>query len=480
MERGPLPRRTISLADLPPGVRAVLDGLDAQGYEAAIVGGCVRDLLRGAEPVDWDVATAAPPEAVATLFGGAAWENPFGTVTVHAGSDRTAVEVTTYRVESGYRDHRRPEAVAWGGSLEEDLARRDFTINAVAWLPPSQAAPGGRLVDPYGGVGDLEAGILRAVGDPEQRIGEDALRLLRAVRFAVRLGMRIDPATEAALRGSAGLAAGLSGERLREELLRILATNRAGGPPSSGLRLLMDLGILPVILPELAALRGVPQAKALPGDAFDHSLRTVDALPAEDPLLRLVGALHDIGKATTLADGHFIGHETMGARMVEAVLRRLRFSRAQVSRAEHLVRHHMFAYRSDWTDAAVRRFIRRVGAASLPDLFALRRADNAASGVVEPARGGLDELRARVGAELASHAISARQLAVRGDDLVDVLGIAPGPVVGRILHRLLEAVLDDPLLNDRASLLALARDWLPAEQAAATPSRQRSAANPGA
>ncbi len=182
-----------------------------------------------------------------------------------------------------------------------------------------------------------------------------------------------------------------------------------------------------------------------------------------------LGALHDVGKATTLADGHFIGHETIGARMVEAILRRLRFSRAQVARGEHLVRQHMFAYRSDWTDAAVRRFIRRVGAASLPDLFALRRADNAASGVVEPARGGLDELKARVGAELASHALSARQLAVRGDDLVEELGIPPGPVVGSILRRLLEAVLDDPLLNDRSSLLSLARDWLPTEQAAARP-----------
>jgi tRNA nucleotidyltransferase/poly(A) polymerase len=362
--------------------------------------------------------------------------------------------------------------VRWGGSLEEDLARRDFTINAIAWLPPAPGTTAGRLVDPHGGLSDLGAGILRAVGDPDRRIGEDALRLLRAVRFAVRFGMRIDPGTEAAIRRNAGLAAGLSGERVRDELLRILASDRPEAPPSAGLRLLMDLAILPVILPELASLRGVPQAKALPGDAFDHSLRTVDALPADDPLLRLVGALHDVGKATTLADGHFIGHETIGARMVEAILRRLRFSKAQVSRAEHLVRHHMFAYRADWTDAAVRRFIRRVGAGSLPDLFALRRADNAASGVVEPARGGLDELRARVGAELASHPLSARQLAVRGDDLVEALGIVPGPPVGRILRRLLEAVLDDPLLNERASLLALAREWLPADQAAAAPPRR--------
>lgn len=461
MARGPEPGVTIRPADVDAGARAVLQRLGEHGHEAALVGGCVRDLLLGIPPVDWDVATDATPETVTGLFPGSTWENPFGTVTVRAGGERTVVEVTTYRVESGYRDHRRPERVRWGGSLEDDLARRDFTINAVAWLPPGTAQADGRFVDPHGGQADLRDGVLRAVGDPDRRIAEDALRLLRAVRFALRFDLSLDPATEAAIRRNAGLAAGLSGERVRDELLRMLGPRGSGSaPPSAALALLDELEILRVILPELAALRGVPQAKALPGDAFDHSLRAVDALPPDDPLLRLIGALHDVGKATTLADGHFIGHETLGARMVEAILRRLRFSKADVSRGEHLVRMHMFEYRADWTDAAVRRFIRRVGARWLPDLFALRRADNAASGVVEPAHGGLDELRARVGAELASHPLSSRQLAVRGDDLTAELAIPPGPVIGRLLDRLMEAVLDDPLLNDRAALLELARSWL--------------------
>ena len=386
------------------------------------------------------------------------------------------MEVTTYRVEAGYRDHRRPAEVRWGASLLDDLARRDFTVNAVAWVPPNADAPDGpgRIEDPFGGRADLDAGLLRAVGNPDERFGEDALRLLRAVRFATRLGLRIEDETARAIRRNAGLASGLSGERVRDELLRILGSDPPAAPPSVALRLLDDLGILAVILPELTALHEVPQAKALPGDAFDHSLRTADALPAGDPLLRLIGALHDVGKATTLANGHFLGHETIGARMVEAILRRLRCSRAAVSRGERLVRQHMFDYRADWTDAAVRRFIRRVSTGDLPDLFSLRRADNAASGVREPERGGLDELRARVGAELASHPLTARQLAIRGDDLTEALAIPPGPVVGRLLGRLLETVLDDPQRNERSTLLALAGAWLPEELAE---ERSRASAN---
>lgn len=456
MPTGPTAPAEIRDADLPASVRRVVERLTDAGHEAALVGGCVRDLLRGARPTDWDVATSAPPEAVAALFPGSTWENPFGTVTVRGeasgGAAVPSVEVTTYRREEGYRDHRRPDRVAWGSSLADDLDRRDFTINAVAWLPLEH-----RLVDPHGGRDDLGAGVLRAVGDPDARLAEDALRLLRAVRFATRFGLRIEPRTEAAIRRNAGLAAGLSGERVRDELLRLMAAPEGPAPPSVGLAMLAELGLLAVIIPELEALRGIPQAKAIPGDAFEHSIRTADAVPASDPFLRLVGALHDVGKATTLADGHFIGHETVGARMVEAILRRLRFSKAEIARGEHLVRHHMFVYRPDWTDAAVRRFIGRVGTTTLPDLFALRSADNAASGVVEPPRGGTDELRARVGAELSTSPLTQGQLAVDGNDLVAELGISPGPRVGALLRLLLEAVLDDPSTNTRERLLALAR-----------------------
>jgi tRNA nucleotidyltransferase (CCA-adding enzyme) len=438
--------------DLPAAVAAVLHGLREGGDEAVLVGGCVRDLVHGEQPADWDVATSAPPETVAGRFPGATWENPFGTVTVSDPGGGRGIEVTTYRVEAGYRDQRRPDEVRWGRSLADDLARRDFTINAMAWRPNEAAGGGGRLVDPFGGAADLEAGLLRAVGDPDARFGEDALRLLRAVRLATRFGLRLDPPTEAAIRAHAPEAAGLSGERVRDELLRILA---GATPPSRAFELMERLRLLAALLPELAALRGVPQAKQLAGDALDHSLRTADALPASDPVLRLAGLLHDVGKATTLADGHFLRHDRDGALVAEEIMLRLRSPRAEVTRVGRLVRHHMFAYTPEWTDAAVRRFVRRVGVDLLPDLFALRAADDVASGVEEPPD-GWRELRQRVAA-VAGDPLEAGHLAISGDDLVAELGIPPGPPIGRLLAALLEAVLEDPAINTRDRLLELAR-----------------------
>jgi poly(A) polymerase/tRNA nucleotidyltransferase (CCA-adding enzyme) len=460
---------------LPEPVRHVLATLAAGGADAVLVGGCVRDLVRGEQPKDWDVATSLPPEEVAARFPGATWANPFGTVTVRGDGDEPDVEVTTFRLEGAYRDRRRPEAVSWGSSLSEDLARRDFTINAMAWRPEDLATGDGRLADPHGGARDMAAGLLRAVGDPDERLAEDALRLVRAVRFAARFGLRIEPATEAALRRHASAAATLSGERIRDELLAIL---RGGAPPSRAMTMLEELGLLPVLLPELAALRGVPQAKALPGDALDHSLRTADALPADDPTLRLAGLLHDLGKASTLADGHFIGHEVEGARLADELLRRLRLPRDHARHIVRLIRHHMFAYSPDWTDAAVRRFIRRVGTDLLPDLFALRHADNAASGAREPAVGGLAELRQRIAAAVAADPLQQGDLVLDGHDLQRELDLAPGPEVGRLLSRLLEAVLDDPSLNRRERLLELARSWR--DDPASGAPRHRQPGGPGA
>lgn len=438
--------------DLPPAVAVVLDTLRQGGDEAVLVGGCVRDLVHGEQPADWDVATSAPPEQVVDRFPGATWENAFGTVTVRDPAGGRGIEVTTYRLEAGYRDQRRPDEVRWGTSLADDLARRDFTINAMAWQPDEGGDGGGRLVDPYGGAADLESRVLRAVGDPDARFSEDALRLLRGIRLATRFDLRFDPATEAALRAHAPDAAGLSGERVHDETLRILAGE---APPSRAFELLERMDLLGVLFPELAALRGVPQAKPLAGDALDHSLRTADALPASDPVLRLAGLLHDVGKATTLADGHFLHHDRDGALVAERILVRLHAPRVEVARVADLVRHHMFHYTPDWTDAAVRRFVRRVGIDLLDDLFTLRAADDVASGVVDPP-GGWRELRRRV-ASVRGDPLEPRQLAIDGDDLVAELGIEPGPLVGRLLSGLLEAVLEDPTVNSRERLLELAR-----------------------
>ncbi|MDP9468861.1 MAG: CCA tRNA nucleotidyltransferase [Chloroflexota bacterium] len=439
---------------LPPAVAGVLAALQQTGSEAVLVGGCVRDLVQGEGPVDWDIATAAPPEAVAGLFPGSTWENAFGTVTVVHPGGEPGIEVTTYRVEAGYRDRRRPDAVIWGTSLTDDLARRDFTINAMAWLPEDVSAGAGSLVDPFAGAADLEAGLLRAVGDADARLEEDALRLIRGVRLASRFDLRLDPPTEEAIRRHAPDAAGLSGERVHDELMRILSDP---APPSRAFALMEHLRLLEVLLPELAALRGVPQNKPLAGDALDHSLRAVDALPASDPVLRLAGLLHDLGKATTRADGHFLQHEQAGERQAGQVMLRLRAPRIEMTRVGRLVLHHMFTYTPDWTDAAVRRFVRRVGADLLPDLFALRAADDAASGVRDPAIGGWEELRRRATIAIARDPLEAKHLALTGDDLVAELGIRPGPAVGRLLAALLDAVLEDPTLNSRDRLLELAR-----------------------
>lgn len=448
----------LELPGLEPLPRYVLRTLLEAGHQAALVGGSLRDQLVAAPTVDWDVATSAPPEQVVALFPGASWENRFGTVTVHGPA---AVQVTTYRGESGYRDRRRPDEVRFGVSLEEDLARRDFTINAVAWVPTDRAARMGRIADPHGGIDDLRAGILRAVGDPDTRFREDALRLLRAVRFAHRLRLRIEPGTEQAIARLAPLASGVSGERLRDELERVLhaPAQAVGGPPPSEALLLMErLGLLGKLLPELAALRGVPQDKAIPGDAFDHTLRAVDAADPQHPLERWAALLHDLGKADTLADGHFIGHEEVGAELAARVLARLRFRRRDADEVVHAVRHHMFAYDSSWTDAAVRRFVRRVGRERLDLLFRLRSADNRASGVGEAGESNQRELEARI-RELfdGGAALEARDLAVDGHDLRRELGLDAGPRVGRILAQLTEAVVEDPALNDRDRLLELAR-----------------------
>ena len=449
------------VSDLPGRVAHVLRTLADAGHEVALVGGCVRERLRGRQIAndDWDSATSAHPEEIVALFGGeATWENRFGTVTV-IGTPR--VEVTAYRTEGGYRDRRRPDEVRFGATLDEDLSRRDFTINAIAWVPVDLGAGAGRIVDPFAGRADLAQGILRTVGDPRLRFGEDALRLVRAARFAGGLGLRIDPATEAAIHELAPSAAAVSGERLSAELERMLhsdAPPRNDAPPSHALALMEGLGLLAVVVPEVAALRGVPQAKPSGGDALDHTLATVDAADPAQRLARWTALLHDIGKATTGAHGHFLDHEKVGAEQARSVLARLRRPAAESADIVHVIRQHMYGYDPGWSDAAVRRFIRRVGVERLPLLFALRRADNLASGAGAAGDQDQRDLERRVSEELRDRgAMSAASLVVDGHDLQRELGLEPGPRIGLLLDELLEAVLDDPSRNQRAELIDLAR-----------------------
>lgn len=437
---------------IPADVERVVDRLIDAGYDAYVVGGSVRDALRGVDPHDWDVTTDAKPAQIQSVFKRSLYNNRFGTVAVRSGDHE--IEVTTYRIETEYSDHRRPDAVAFGASLEEDLARRDFTMNAMAFRPARGGRPA-ELIDPFGGRGDLDARLLRAVGDPDERFREDALRMLRAVRFATLLDLRIDSPTAAAIRRNAALAETLSGERIQQEMVKMLGAER----PSVALRMLSDLGVLAVICPELEECKHTPQDKAAAEDVFEHSLATVDATPRDDLVLRLAGLFHDVGKPDTFSDGHFHQHEFAGEQKTRQILRRWKLDRETVQEVTHLIRHHMFWYQTDWTGSAVRRFIRKVGLETIPALFALRRADNIGSGARSPRMYALDALWRRVQEEIdAANAFSLRDLAIDGNDLMRELAIPEGPEVGRMLNALFERVLDEPDLNARERLLALARE----------------------
>lgn len=444
---------------VPLTAHAVLDHLHANGQAAFIVGGSLRDALLGRTPSDWDMATDARPDRLVALFPGAMYENRFGTVAVRRGDD--VFEITTFRTEHEYADFRRPHRVEFGDDIGEDLARRDFTVNAMAWGRPGSGigapgALGATLVDPFGGRADLETGSLRAVGDPDARFREDALRMVRAVRLAATLEFTIEPATLAAIGRNAALVAHLSHERVGAELAKLLAAPR----PSVGLRLAQETGLLAVISPELAAQRGIPQNKVPGEDLWDHTLRTVDAVAADRPVVRLAAFLHDIGKPATLTDGHFPQHETMGSHLAAAFLRRLRYPRTAADEVVHLVRHHMFHADPTLSDAAIRRFIKRIGAGNLDELFALRTADDIGSGS-EPDDPASLAFRARIDAELeAAAALDRYALAIDGEDLMAELGLVPGPRLGRLIDALVEQVIADPALNERGSLLLIAQGML--------------------
>jgi putative nucleotidyltransferase with HDIG domain len=417
-----------------------------------VVGGSLRDILLGRTPHDWDLATDARPEQVQALFPGAVYANAFGTVAVQR--DGAAFEITTFRRDHDYADFRRPHRVEFGASIEEDLARRDFTVNALAWGAVPGASPG--LVDPYDGRADLERRRLVAVGVPAERFGEDALRMIRAVRLAAQLDFTIAPATLAAITRQVELVRHLSGERIAAELQKLLGADR----PSIGLGLMEATGLLRQVSVELADQRGLAQAKISGDDLWDHTLKAVDAVPPDLPVVRLAALVHDIGKPATALDGHFLGHDAVGAELAVAWLNRLHFPRAVVERVGLLVRNHMFNYESSWSDTAVRRLIGRLGPAPLAELLALRQADNLGSGLPADA-GGLDELRTRIAAQLEAKAVLDRSgLAIDGDDLIRELGLSEGPALGAILDRLVEVVINDPAQNDGPTLLLRAQALL--------------------
>jgi tRNA nucleotidyltransferase (CCA-adding enzyme) len=437
---------------IPEPVVELCRRIRAGGFEAWVVGGALRDTLLGRQAGDWDIATSARPQDVMRLFKRVIPTGlAHGTVSVLVKDQ--AYEITTLRGEGAYSDSRRPDAVFFVQDIEQDLARRDFTVNAIAY-----AVLDDRLIDPFDGLADLAARRLRTVGRAEERFGEDGLRVLRAARFVATLEFDLDPGTEAAIPGALGAFERVSKERVRDEWLKSMKAPR----PSRAFEIMRSSGILSISCPELMTQVGCTQNRFHAYDVWNHSLACLDA-SAPEPLQRMAALLHDLGKPRTRElsdkthDYTFYQHDRVGAELAEEWLRAYRFSNEECKQIVHLVRHHLICYSSEWTDAAVRRFVRRVGTDQIEALLALGRADVLGKGKpVELELAALDELRARIeGAKASGAAFGTRDLAVSGHDVMQTLGVRPGPIIGRVLERLLERVLDEPSLNERATLLAL-------------------------
>jgi putative nucleotidyltransferase with HDIG domain len=424
--------------------------LSASGRRCFLVGGAVRDYFLGRPVNDFDVATDARPEEVMKIYRRVIPTGvQHGTVTVLWKGMK--IEVTTFRTEADYGDARHPDSISYAASIEEDLSRRDFTINAMAY-----DLVGGDLVDPFKGRDDIRSRLIRAVGDPRERFHEDGLRPLRAVRFAAQLGFDIDEKTLNAIPPSLDRLAMVSAERSRDEVQKILLSPI----PSRGLRLMESTGILGLLIPELAACRGVEQKGNHIFDVLDHLFACVDAIQP-DIVLRLAALLHDIGKPHARLESpggeiSFHRHEFISADLAETILRRMRFPNTVIDEVSHLIREHMFAYDDSWSDAAIRRFIARVGVDSMERLLDLRVADGCAivGRPIDPRT--LEPLRDRIRAVLeAKQAFGLADLAVKGGDLASI-GVPPGPAMGAMLKELLETVMDDPSLNERQRLLSIA------------------------
>lgn len=434
---------------IPLEVRAVTDGLRKEGFEAYLVGGCVRDLLLGRTPKDWDVTTNAKPGDIQQIFPDSFYENDFGTVGVKTGSEDprlAVVEVTPYRTETGYSDKRRPDEVMFGESLEDDLARRDFTINAIA-LEDSK----GQLVDPYKGQKDIEARVLRTVGNPEARFEEDALRLMRAVRLVAELEFALDGDTAAAIQAKSANLAHISRERIRDEFVKILESSQ----PMMALVLAHRLGILEYIAPDLIRGIGVDQNQAHSYDVFEHNMRALQhAADKEWSLdIRLSALFHDVSKPETRRwsdekqDWTFHGHEVVGSRVAKKALEDLRFSRETIEKVSKMVRWHMFFSDPDQiTLSAVRRMIVNVGKENIDDLLNLRICDRIGTGRPKEQPFRFRRYKAMV-EEALRDPISVGMLKTDGSRIMDKFHVQPGPRIGYILNALLEEVLEDPQKN---------------------------------
>ena len=452
---------------VPHEVSEIARRLAEAGFEAYLVGGCVRDMLLEREPKDWDIATNATPDEVLKVFPESVYENAFGTVGVktaaalglndedaaHLDEKLRVIEVTTYRIEGKYTDRRHPDEVTFARTIEEDLSRRDFTVNAMAM------SMAGAIVDPYGGRKDLDRRVIRTVGDPEARLREDALRLMRAVRFAAELDASLEAATKRAVADCARELDLIAKERVRDELSKMLMTPRA----AQAVIMLEELGLLRYVLPELREGIGVGQNLHHIYTVFEHNVRALDYAAREGYSLevRMAALLHDVGKPRSKAGegatSTFYNHEYIGAKMAARALDRLRYPREFVEAVAHLVRNHMFYYNVDEVSAhGVRRFLARVGPETVPDILKVREADRIGSGVKKAVPYKLRHLLFMI-EKVKNDPVSPKMLKVNGDDVMRLLGLPEGRRVGWIIVALLEEVLEDPARNTRDHLEARMR-----------------------
>lgn len=451
---------------IPSELKKVNEIFEANGFKAYLVGGAVRDMLLGKKVHDWDLATNATPEQVMSIFKKVIPTGiAHGTVTIHIFN--CEIETTTFRTEKDYSDGRHPDKVEYAATIEEDLSRRDFTVNAIA-----ADLADGLLVDPFDGQGDLQKKILRTVGNPYDRFGEDALRPIRAIRFVSQLGFKIEEQTLEAINSPQVLEKikKISVERFRDEFCKMLLAEK----PSISLRLLEDAKILDYFIPGFTVCRNCIQGDSRgfhEFDVADHLLYATDGAPRDNLYVRLAAFYHDIGKpearSVEMVNGteliHFHGHETISEKKCFESMTRLKFSNDEIKKVCHLVKNHMYFFEESWSDAAVRRFIIRIGLENIDDLFALRFADihgmhNVPVQEFSPAWNSNLELRNRIEKiQSQATAMSLKDLAVNGKDLME-MGIERGPQIGRILNELFETVTDSPEMNEREKLLNLARN----------------------
>ena len=452
---------------IPQQIQVILEKLEQAGFEAYLVGGCVRDLLMNKAPKDWDITTNARPTQIIKIFPDAKYENEFGTVLVKISEEEREenlkyVEVTTYRSEQGYSDRRHPDEIKFEDSLDKDLERRDFTINAMAIsftpqapLPKGGGKRGARgegVTDLFGGQKDIKQKIIRAVGEPADRFKEDALRMMRAVRLAVELNFELEPKTARAIIKLAGAIKFVSKERVHDELVKILQSDY----PAEGMLLLHQTKLLRYIIPELEEGVGVAQNKHHPYTVFKHAIESLRYTKNKFYQVRLASLLHDIAKPKTKrgqgTDATFYNHDYVGAKMAQRIMERLKFSRDDIERVVNLVRHHMFYYNvGEVTAASVRRLINKVGRENLQDLIDLRVADRLGSGTPKAMPYKLRHLQYMF-KKVQNDPVSVKMLKINGDDLIKILKIKPGPKIGAILDVLLSEVLEDAELNTKEYL----------------------------